>query len=120
MNIDLNHFQARLTDEKRRLEGELNELGKKRLDRPNDWEAAPGDTSEISFRDEVADRLEEQDENKEAELSLETELKDVDLALGKISADTYGLCEVDGGPIEIDRLEAKPSARTCKAHLDQI
>ncbi|MEK7091498.1 MAG: TraR/DksA C4-type zinc finger protein [Patescibacteria group bacterium] len=42
------------------------------------------------------------------------------MALAKIDAGNYGLCEISQEPIELDRLEANPSARTCKKHLDQI
>ena len=102
------------------MEGELDDLGKRNPTQAGDWEARPSDTSDISFRDEVADRLEEQDERKETELSLESELTDINLALAKIDAGNYGLCEISQEPIELDRLEANPSARTCKKHLDQI
>jgi DnaK suppressor protein len=120
MNLDLNHFKQKLAAEKLNLENQLNDLGKKNPNNPNDWEAKPSDDSDISFRDEIADRFEEQDERKAMELSLETDLQDLNLALSKIAAGTYGLCEVDQQPIELDRLEANPAARTCKQHLDQI
>ena len=41
----------------------------------------------------------------------------VDEALEKIEKGTYGICETGGEKIEEDRLEANPSARTCKAHM---
>lgn len=36
-------------------------------------------------------------------------------ALDRVGAGTYGTCERCGGPIGADRLEARPSARTCIA-----
>ncbi len=42
-------------------------------------------------------------------------LADVDAALAKVDAGTYGTCEVCGGPIGEGRLEARPTARTCIA-----
>jgi RNA polymerase-binding transcription factor DksA len=44
---------------------------------------------------------------------LEGELEDVDRALGKLDAGTYGACEACGRPIGEDRLEAYPAARFC-------
>lgn len=48
--------------------------------------------------------------------SVEGELRDVADALARLEAGTYGRCEVDGRPIEEDRLEALPTARRCAEH----
>lgn len=40
-------------------------------------------------------------------------LGEVDTALKKLDAGTYGTCEICGGPIGQGRLEARPVARTC-------
>ena len=32
---------------------------------------------------------------------------------------TYGSCEISGEAIEVERLEANPAARTCKAHIER-
>jgi DnaK suppressor protein len=40
-------------------------------------------------------------------------LADIDDALGRLDAGTYGMCEVCGGPIPVARLEVRPFARTC-------
>lgn len=42
-----------------------------------------------------------------------TRLRDLDLALGALGRDAYGICESCGQPIAAGRLEARPSARTC-------
>jgi RNA polymerase-binding transcription factor DksA len=46
-------------------------------------------------------------------LSVETELAQLQRALGRLDAGTYGRCEVCGKPIAEGRLEAKPAARYC-------
>lgn len=38
---------------------------------------------------------------------------EVDAALERLAQGTYGVCEVCGGPIGAERLEALPAARTC-------
>ena len=43
-------------------------------------------------------------------------LADIDAALARVAAGTYGLCEVCGKPIPDGRLEARPTARTCVGH----
>jgi DnaK suppressor protein len=40
-------------------------------------------------------------------------LVDIDRALSRLEADTYGLCESCGVPIPVERLEAIPHARAC-------
>ncbi len=40
-------------------------------------------------------------------------LAEVDAALDRLAAGTYGVCEVCGRPIAAGRLEVRPTARTC-------
>jgi RNA polymerase-binding transcription factor DksA len=40
-------------------------------------------------------------------------IEDVDAALAKLAAGTYGVCESCRAPIPVDRLEAIPHARCC-------
>ncbi|SFB70258.1 transcriptional regulator, TraR/DksA family [Nocardioides terrae] len=40
-------------------------------------------------------------------------LEEVDAALERVEAGTYGICETCGGPIGEGRLDARPVARTC-------
>jgi RNA polymerase-binding transcription factor DksA len=37
-------------------------------------------------------------------------------ALLKLANDEYGICELCGAPIEVDRLRARPDAHWCAAH----
>lgn len=41
----------------------------------------------------------------------------VDAALGRVSAGTYGTCEICKQPIEADWLHAHPLVRSCASHL---
>jgi RNA polymerase-binding transcription factor DksA len=45
--------------------------------------------------------------------SVEAELLEVEAALARLEASTYGQCEVCGKPIAEGRLEAKPATRYC-------
>ncbi len=40
-------------------------------------------------------------------------LAEIDAAVTRLDAGTYGRCERCGGAIGVDRLEARPTARTC-------
>jgi RNA polymerase-binding transcription factor DksA len=44
---------------------------------------------------------------------VEAQLREVDAALARLEAGTYGLCELCGKPIGDERLEAMPAARYC-------
>jgi DnaK suppressor protein len=94
-----------LQAEKTRLEARLGELHADDL----------AETQDDNFADggQVAA---EQDEIMALATDLRTQLDDVQRALGKLDAGTYGRCEVCGEPIAEDRLEALPAARFCMAH----
>jgi len=117
MNTEL--FKTRLEEEKKKLTDELGSIAVTEKG-SGDWNAVreedPGTTGSS---DEVADQLEDMSERKSAEVTLEKQLAKVNLALEKIENGKYGICEISGEPIEDDRLEANPSARTCKMHIDQ-
>ena len=65
----------------------------------------------------LADKLGELGDNKGILDSLEKQLMDINSALEKIRKGTYGICEVSGEPIERERLEANPAARTSIKHM---
>jgi RNA polymerase-binding transcription factor DksA len=119
MAIDYKHFKKKLEAEKVTLEKELGKVGRRNPDNLSDWEATP-DVKDVSQADEniVADNIESYDENTAIVNTLETRYNDVKLALDKIEKGTYGICEISEHEIEIDRLEANPSARTCKEHME--
>jgi RNA polymerase-binding transcription factor DksA len=60
----------------------------------------------------VADRLEDFDERLSTEHELAARLTQVTKALARIEEGNYGLCEVSGKPIPLERLRANPAATT--------
>ena len=85
-----------------------------------EWEAKGEDMETMSpmqDENEFADKLEEFDEHREELPALAARWADIKHALEKIEKGTYGICEVSGQPIEQERLEANPAARTCKKHM---
>ena len=92
--------RAVLTAERERLTSELAAMG---IDR-------------ATFDDGFADSGQVTAERGEVDAlvgSLRETLSDIDNALAKIDAGTYGICERCGRPIGEDRLEAMPAARLC-------
>lgn len=84
-----------------------------------DWEVRMDDMVNLeSDANEVADFGEEADERIATLAELETRYRNVIRALHKIESGTFGICEISGEKIEVERLEANPAARTCIAHKD--
>ncbi len=118
--MNTEHFKQKLEAEKARLEEELTAMGGRNSEVAGDWEARPDDTIQTESREDVADKFEDYEERSATNRNLEFRLKEVTDALGKLAAGTYGTCEISGEPIEEDRLEANPAARTCKKHLSDL
>jgi DnaK suppressor protein len=92
--------RAHLTAERDRVVDQLRELG---IDRS-------------SYDDGFADSGQVTAERGEVQAlagSLQETLQDIDVALSKLEAGTYGECENCGEPIAEPRLEAMPMARLC-------
>ena len=116
--MNTEYFKIKLEQELARLETELRSVGRINPSNPSDWEAVPADINADSADDsEVADSIEEFENNTAILKELEIQYNDVKSALDKIEKGTYGICEVSGEKIEEDRLEANPTARTCKKHM---
>lgn len=119
--MDTTRFKDILNKELDQLTEEMRNLGVKNPEVKSDWiERADDLGTNSADPNEVADRTEEYDERRATLATLEGRYNDMRRALKKISDGTYGICEVSGEPIEEDRLEANPAARTCKAHMDEV
>jgi len=117
--MDTNQFKERLQDELEIVENALHDIAAFNKE-TGEWEAKGEDmetTDPTQDSNEFADKLEEYEEHREELPALQTRWSEVKVALDKIANGTYGTCEVDGGEIEADRLDANPAARTCKAHM---
>lgn len=118
--IDTQHFEQKLLEEKAKLIAELQTVGRVNPNNPDDWEPMVGEKDASSADpNDSADSIEEYEGNTALIGELEVQLKEINAALEKIEKGTYGVCEISGHPIEVDRLEANPSARTCKAHINE-
>ena len=70
------------------------------------------DSSEITDPADTGSDTFEREKDLAILEQLETELAELQAALGRIDAGTYGVDEVTGDPIDPARLEALPTART--------
>ncbi|MBV8981140.1 MAG: TraR/DksA C4-type zinc finger protein [Acidimicrobiia bacterium] len=96
-------MRASLEEERASLRAQLAELGF-------------GENGGLDYDQNFADSSQVTAERGEAEAvaqSLKETLDEVENALGKFEAGTYGVCEKCGQAISPARLEAKPAARRC-------
>lgn len=116
---DTAKYKAQLEEMLATLTEELQQLGIHNPEVDADWQAVPRDVN-VAEADpnDVADRVEDWDTRRATVAQLETRYNNIKRALKKIEDGTYGICELSGDPIEEDRLDANPAARTCKAHIN--
>jgi len=118
MMENISHFKQKLEEELIEVEDRLRAAGMQ--NDAGEWEAVEKDIDETATEsDELADRMEEYGEDRAEVGAIQIHWRNIERALEKIEAGTYGACEVCGEAIEEDRLEANASARTCKTHLDE-
>ena len=117
---DTDHYKKLHLAEKENLEKELATVGRKNPDNPNDWEAVePLTDIDRADEDEVAEDINEYENNTAILKQLETRLSEVNVALNQIEKGTYGTCRICGEEIEEGRLKANPAAQTCKLHMNE-
>jgi len=95
--------RVQLQEERQRLQDRLAEL-------------RSGTDASLAFDDGFADSSQVTAERSEIEaltVTLGETLDEIEEALRKLDAGTYGRCEACGGPIAPARLEAMPAARYC-------
>lgn len=115
----LEAFRKQLLDLRDRLVDRINFLARENLN--NSQREASGDLSNygIHMADQGTDNF-----DREFALNVVSNEQDVlyeiDEALQRIEAGTYGICEMTGRPIEIERLRAVPYTRFCLAAQTQL
>jgi RNA polymerase-binding transcription factor DksA len=116
MNPEISHeeitqIKALLESEQKKLNEELGGIAHKGVG--DTWEPVPPPQDTITADpNDVADRLEDFDERLSTEHELAARLTQVTKALARIEEGNYGLCEVSGKPIPLERLRANPAATT--------
>jgi DnaK suppressor protein len=113
--IDTEQFRERLQAERRRVQQAIDYLHK---ENPGSLEDETGELVSGSADNHPADTATET-VDREIDYTLEENssnvLREIDAALERIDAGTYGICEVCGNPIEPERLEHLPWATLCAA-----
>lgn len=107
MPLDIVSAEKALREERRQVIHQLDELGA----------AESGDLrSDIDFGGSFADAASVTAERTEVlglVVSLKSQLDDIDAALARIEAGTYGICDNCGNDIGAARLEFRPASVLC-------
>jgi len=107
--IDLEAARARLWQERERIE----RLIAAREAEVDEGGAADDETAlEERERGDLSRSIVEGEQQQALLADLRANLEEIDAALERIEAGTYGIDEVTGEPIAPERLEAYPTART--------
>lgn len=111
--MDLNFFEKKLKERKKRIEEILKSIAEKDKEIKDNWRAKmPYFGDDISLESE-ADEVEEYQTRILEENFLELKLKEIKEALRKIKKGNYGICEKCKGKIEIERLKILPETKFC-------
>lgn len=110
-------YREKLEAERKTIEQELQRFAKRDERLKGDWDTKfpqfAGGAGSQAMEDEASE-VEEYVTKLPIEFSLETRLRNINLALEKIKKGLYGKCEKCGKSISPARLEVAPEARTCE------
>lgn len=116
----INELKEKLEKERVQTEEVLKRIAKKDEKLPGDWDTRfpvfNGGESGGGLLEKEADEVEEYSTILPLEHTLELRLKNVNLALEKIKAGKYGICEKCEKEIDEKRLRIVPEARFCSEH----
>ena len=107
----LKEIEAKLLEEKTKLENELGQISSKNAKNPTDYEANFPDFG--SSEDENAAEVTTFTDNLTLERTLESALRDANKALESIKSGKYGTCKYCGKEIDEKRLLARPASSSC-------
>ena len=104
--MDVEHFRELLLEEQRRVSSALEYLHEENSGSMDEEipETGMADTATVTVDRELDYSLEENSSHV---------LREIEAALGRIDAGTFGVCERCGKPIGEDRLDAMPYATKC-------
>jgi DnaK suppressor protein len=112
--MDTERFRTALLEERTRVEDAIEYLQQETSGLEDETEENEGGVDN-HLADQASPTL-----DREVDYTLEDDagkvLEQIDAALARIDAGTYGLCETDGEPIPEERLEARPWATLCIEH----
>jgi len=108
--IDTNRFRDMLQTERARVAAAIQNL---KNENPGSIEDETGDETQDQHLGDTATAMHDRELDYTLADNEEQVLAEIDAALARIDAGTYGTCTNCGKPIAEDRLEARPWAGLC-------
>lgn len=112
MSIDTGHFRTLLEEERARVKQTVDHLHEEHTESLEDETDELSTSSDNHMGDIATSTLDREIDYTLGENS-EQMLQEIDEALGRIDAGTYGTCTRCGKEISVERLEAHPWAALC-------
>lgn len=109
--LDLHYFRRRLE--------ELRASTQEEVARRNEDSRNVNQTEGYGVKNhpaEDATEVYDRERNLAVENEMQRELERIEHALARMDAGQYGICEVCGAEIPVERLEARPAATLCIVH----
>lgn len=103
-DLDIREFATLLQTEKERIQKNIEVLKTE--------VHSIGSEDDVGDDEDLSERQIDNTNDQALLNRLNTELQEIEAALGRIQSGTYGVCEKTGEPIPVERLRAYPSART--------
>jgi RNA polymerase-binding protein DksA len=109
--LDLDRFRTRLEEMRASTQSEIDGL--------QDEVTSDNEDTNYGVKNhpaEDASNLFNRERSLAIGATMERELAQIDRALQHIADGSYGICEIGGEPIPVERLEARPAATLCIQH----
>jgi YteA family regulatory protein len=111
--VDLAALQQKLRDERKEYEDIVAAIGETGLGGLSMGDQLQEDSTVDNHPADLGTEMFEREKDLGLRSNAQRRLREIDIALERMAAGTYGICEACGGPIAEERLEVFPSANFC-------
>lgn len=113
MRVDQHQLQQQLRTERERYEAQIAMIDETGLGRLSQGDQLQEDSTVDNHPADLGTEMFEREKDMGLRSNAFRRLREIDIALERMAAGSYGTCATCGGPIAEARLEAFPSATTC-------
>ncbi|HEY3365616.1 MAG TPA: TraR/DksA C4-type zinc finger protein [Symbiobacteriaceae bacterium] len=113
--MEVAHFQQKLLAERDSYRHQIELIDETGLGRLSQGDQLQEDSTVDNHPADLGSEMFEREKDMGLRSNAQRRLRDIDIALERMAAGQYGVCEECGGPIGEGRLEAFPSATCCIA-----
>lgn len=111
--MDFAGFRQKLLEERQRYQDQIDMIRETGLGDLSHGDQLQEDSTVDNHPADLGTEMFEREKDLGLRSNALRRMRDIDVALERMAAGTYGVCEECGGPIGMERLEVMPSATTC-------